>query len=281
MDKQYKNLMDQQNISPEVTAQFCDKLEQTATRRKSVRWKAVLAAACVALMIPLTAFAAKSIFGTPKVKLGKLDWYDGPNGYSVRFENVDSFPLEAFPEEVQAITEYKMVVCDSWEAAEETLGIDLLNNSFLAGAKKKTMSYKELGSDYGNVHSMIRYSTYNDRLCFVGTMACYQYNGVQLDLKAKITVEHSDMDEEMKQVLHGMEGAIIEPSDTKISYEEYITKEGIPVVIVRFDRDLVVEYSALFSVNDISYEVTVWCNPGREDVEKQILLGALDGFQLG
>ena len=43
MDKQYKNLMDQQNISPEVTAQFCDKLEQTATRRKSVRWKAVLA----------------------------------------------------------------------------------------------------------------------------------------------------------------------------------------------------------------------------------------------
>ena len=131
MDKQYKNLMDQQNISPEVTAQFCDKLEQTATRRKSVRWKAVLAAACVALMIPLTAFAAKSIFGTPKVKLGKLDWYDGPNGYSVRFENVDSFPLDAFPKEVQAITEYKMVVCDSWEAAEETLGIDLLNNTFL------------------------------------------------------------------------------------------------------------------------------------------------------
>ena len=281
MDKQYKTLMDQQNIRPEVTAQFYEALDQQETRRKPIRWKAVLAAACVALMIPLTVLAAENIFGAPKVKIGKLDWYDGPNGYSVRFENVDSFPLEAFPEEVQDITEYKMVVCDSWEAAEERLGIDLLNNTFLARANKNTMRYKEQDSNYVNVHSMILYSTYNDRLWCVGTSAFYRYDGVQLDLKAKMIVEHPDVDEETKQVLQGMEGAVTELSDTKISYEEYITKKGIPVVILRIDRDRVVDYKAMFAVNNISYEVTAWCNPGREDVEKQILLDALDGFQLG
>ena len=91
MDKQYKNLMVQQNIGAETTARFYEKLEQTTTQRKSMRWKAALAVVCIALTIPLTVLAVENIFGVPKMKFGKLDWHESPNGYSIRFENLKSF----------------------------------------------------------------------------------------------------------------------------------------------------------------------------------------------
>ena len=60
-------------------------------------------------MIPITVFAAEYIFGTPKVKLGMLDWYDGPNGYSITFDQMDSFPMDAFPKELQTLSEHKRI----------------------------------------------------------------------------------------------------------------------------------------------------------------------------
>lgn len=276
MDKKYKNLMEQQNIRDEVNAQFSEALEKSKTRCKSVRWKAAFAAACVALMIPLTVLAVENIFGSPKVKIGKLDWHDSPNGYSIHFENLDNFPLDAFPESEHTLTKHKFVSCESWEAAEETLGIDLLNNAFLSNASRNVMSF----SDLGNVHSVIMYAQHEGMLYYVNTAAYYRYNGLQLDLKAKITVDHPTLDEESKQLLHGIEGVFNEPDDVKISCEEYTTKEGIPVVILRCELEHIVQYCAVFAVNNISYEVSAWVNPGKEETEKQVLLDVLDGFQL-
>lgn len=277
MDKQYKNLMAQQNIDAEITAQFYEKLEQTKPQRKPIRWKAVLAAACIALMIPLTVFAVESIFGAPKMKFGKLDWHESPNGYSVRFENLKSFPLNTLPKELQNLAEYKIVPYDSWEAAEDALGIDLLNSTFLANARKFTMRYDDLGY----VHSKITYSPYEGQLYYVDTAAYYKYEDVQLDLKAKITIEHPAMDEETQQALLGIEGVIAAPADADIRHEEYTTKEGIPVVILRLNYRLhVVEYTAVFAVNNVSYEVTAWVDPDTEDAGRQILFDVLDGFTL-
>ena len=277
MDKQYKNLMEQQNINEEVTAQFYEKLEKTGTHRKFVRWKAALAAACIVLMIPLTVIAVENIFSTPKVKLGKLDWHDSTNGYSVRFDNLDNFPLDTFPKELQTLTEHKIVPYDSWEDAEKALGIDLLNNKFLAKAKKNAMYYVDLP---GYTHSKILYSQHEGQLFLVSTSAYYRYDDLQLDLKAKITVDHPELDEESKQVLLGIEGVFTKPADVKTGYEEYTTIEGIPVVILRWDLDHVIHYAALFAVNDVSYELSARVNPDREEAEKQILLDALDGFKL-
>ena len=66
----------------------------------------------------------------------------------------------------------------------------------------------------------------------------------------------------------------------EISYEEYVTKAGIPVVILRKNLDRVIQYTAVFAVNDIAYELTAWVSPERQAQEKQILLDALDGFLL-
>lgn len=274
MDKQYKDLMRKQNVDEKVTADFYEKLEKKSARRSTFRWRAVLTAACIALVIPITVFAVESIFGTAKVKLGKLDWHESPNGFSVRFDNLDSFPLDAFPEELQYFTDYKIIPCDSWEAAEETLGVDLLNNTFLAQAERETMRY----SDVGVVHSKIVCNQQNGQLFYVGTSAHYRYEDIQLDLKAKLTVTHPELDEETKQGLLGVEGVTVMPADVKTSYEEYTTKEGIPVVILRWELDRLIHYDAIFAVDDISYELHAWETPEREADVKRILLDALDGF---
>ena len=282
MDKQYKTLMEHQNIPAEVTAQIYEKMEQPATKSTPIRWKAVLAAACIVLMIPLTVLAVETIFATPTVKLGKLDWHDSPNGYSVRFENLNNFPLDAFPEEVQTLEKHKFVPCDSWEEAEETLGIDLLNNPVLSKARKVTVKYNKTSvEEQMDAHTRILYSQYNGQLSLVATSAHYLCDGLPLDLRAKLTVEHPEQDTETQQILHGTEGVVAKPSNTEISYEEYTTKEGIPTVILRFDRKRVIQYAAFFSVNDISYEVTAWgVSQEREETNKQILLDVLDGFKL-
>lgn len=276
MDKQYKNLMDKQNISTEVTAEFYEKLEAPKTKHKTVRWKVALAAACIALLIPVTVLAVENIFSTPKVKIGELTWTDNPNGFSVRFENLDNFPLDALPKDMRNIDEIKRIPYESWEAAEDALGIDLLNNTFLAKANKIKMRY----DDIGNVHCKIVYNPFEGQLFYVSPMATYKYNNVQVDVKAKLTVEHPELDEETKQVLHGIEGAITKPENVETTYEEYTTKEGIPVVILRWELGYSVQRTAVFSVNNISYEVTTHSELQRDDANKQVLIDTLDGFKL-
>jgi hypothetical protein len=189
---------------------------------------------------------------------------------------VDNFPLDALPEDVRNISEHKIIPYDSWEAAEEAMGIDLLNNSFLAKASKIRMRY----DDIGNVHCMTTYSPYEGQLFYVGTMAYYKYDDVQLDVKAKLTVEHPELDEKSKQALHGVEGAFTKPENVETEYEEYTTAEGIPAIILRWDLGYRILYTAVFSVNNISYEVTAWINQDKDEVQKQILFDALDGFEL-
>lgn len=277
MDKQYKDLMEKQTIGAEVTAEFYEKLDKTETRRKPIRLKVALIAACIALMIPLSALAVENLFHVPEAKLGDTVHFAGMNGYMVRFDDMDSYPLSAFPEEFQTLTEYKRVSYDSWEAAEEALGIDLLNNTFLAKANKLTMKY----DDMGRSHSHIVYNSYNGQLFYVGTSAFYRHEGVQLDLQAKLVVEHPDMTEEDKLALLGVEGAVTKPENVETTYENYTTKEGIPVVILRWDFEIVDRYMAVFAVNDITYQLTAYASSEKSDAAaKQILLDALEGFEL-
>ena len=276
MDKQYKHFMEQQNISAEVDKAFYQKLEETEHRRKPIHWKALVAAACIVLLIPVTVIAAEYFFDKPTVKLGKLDWHDSPNGYSIRFESVDSFPLDTFPDELQTLSEHKFVPYDSWEEAEEGLGIDLLNNTFLSQTNHLRMSY----DDTQRAHCWILYSQHKEQLFLVATRATYRYDQLQLDLKATLTVEHPEMDEETKQVLLGMEGAITKPTNAEISYEDYTTEQGIPAVILRRAFSNTVWYSAHFAVNNISYELRAWSCPEKEADDKQIFFQALNSFEL-
>ena len=277
MDKQYKNLMEQQNIAEEVNNEFYAKLEKTKTRRKPYGWKVALIAACLAMLIPLTAFAVENLFHVPEAKLGDTVHFVGMNGYMVRFEGMDSYPLSVFPEEVQNVTEFKNVRYGSWEAAEEALGIDLLNNTVLDKATKDYADY----DDTGRTHCYIGYRPYEGQLFYVHTLANYRYDGLQLNLNAKLTVEHPAMTEEDKQALLGVEGAVTKPENVETTYENYTTKEGIPVVILRWDFETFDRYMAVFAVNDITYELTAFpLNEKSEAAAQQILKDVLEGFEL-
>ena len=274
MDKQYKIMMEQQHIDAEITKHFYGVLEKKQPQRKAIRWQIALAAACIILMIPFTALAAKNIFGTPKIKIGKLDWHNSPNGYSIQFENVDSFPLETFPKEIQTLREMKRIPYNSWEDAEKALRLDLLNNAFLAHAEKLEMDYEDTGTS----HCRILYNTYEGQLYYVSATANYRYSGLQLDINAKIAVDHPELDEETKQLLLGLEGVINRPTVVETDCEEYTTTAGIPVVILHWNLDQVIRYVAVFAVNDISYEVTAWVNPNNEEAEVMILKNVLNSF---
>lgn len=274
MDKQYKAMMERQNISIEMNKQFYGKLEEKPLQRKPIRWQIVLVTACIILMIPFTALATKNYFETPKIKIGKVDWHDSPNGYSIQFENLDSYPLNSFPKEMQNLSELKRIPYNSWEDAENALGIDLLNNTFLKKAEKLEMDYDDMGS----THCRILYNTYEGQLFYVSTTANYKYNDLQLDVKAKITVDHPKLDDETKQYLLGLEGVINRPTVVKTNCEEYTTTAGIPVAILHWDLDQVIHYVAVFAVNDISYEVTAWVDQNNEAADVMILKDVLNGF---
>ena len=65
------------------------------------------------------------------------------------------------------------------------------------------------------------------------------------------------------------------------TYENYTTKEGIPVVILRWDYEIFDRYMAVFAVNDITYQLTAYASSEKSDAAaKQILLDALEGFEL-
>ena len=270
----YKRLMTRQCICEEVTEQFYKKLEEKETYRKPIRWQAILISACIALMVPLTAIAAKNIFGKPKVKIGEISLLSNMEGYTVRFENLNNYPLDAFPKEHQTLKEDKDFYYDSWEEAENALGIDLLDNTVLANAKKSEYYFPITDSI---AHCVTGYRTEGGRLYYIGTEVSYQYEHLNIELLAKITVENPKLDEDVKQILHGITVGFDNPD---ISYREYTTKEGIPVIIVKSQVKDYIYYSAIFAVNDISYEIRSRSSQKKYEIEEQILLNVLDGFKL-
>lgn len=278
LDKQYKHLMEQQNVDAEVNANFYEKLENAGARRNSFRWKAALAVACIALMIPITVLAASNIISKPKVKFGVTEHFPNINAYSLRFDNIQSHPLSAFPKDVQAITDYKKSYLKSWEAAEKTLDIDLMNNTILEA--DSTGKDRIVDLDGNSAHCVISYHPSGEKLYYVQVDASYIVESKHyFFVKAKITVENPNLTEDEMQTLHGITAGY--SGDTTISYEEYTTKEGIPVAIATtWSGSNYVKSVASFAVNNISYEICIVSTLKEQEAERERLLEVLDAYVL-
>lgn len=276
MEKQYKHLMEQQAVDTEVTAGFYEKLEKTGARRKTFRWKVALAVACIALMIPITVLAASNIFGKPKVKIGPTEHFPNRNGYVLRFDNIQSLPLSAFPEDIQAITEYKQSYLNSWAAAEKAMDIDLINNTILED--DSTAKGRIVNPDGHSAHCVISYHPSDDQLYYVQVDTTYIVKSKHyFFVKAKIAVEHPKLTADETQILHGI--TIGYPDDTTISYEEYTTKEGIPVAIVSTQGGSnYLRSIASFAVNNIAYEIHFVSTLEEQAAGRELLLEILDAY---
>lgn len=273
LDKQYKHLMQQQMIPENTTAEFYEKLDSRSAKHRSLRLKIAIAAACIALMIPVTALAKANIVSQPKIEFGKMKWLDNKEGFSVTLDNIKSYPLDAFPENIQSITEYKQFWLNSSEKAEKLLDIDLLENTVLEDANTS----KGRITDNGNsAPCMVSCRELGGRLYHIGVLAKYYRQGVGFYVNAQMTVENPQLTQEEITILHSITCGT---EKSQIEFEEYTTKEGIPVAIVAMRWGEHVDYFALFAVNNISYKLSFYSATPRAAVAaKQMLIEVLEGY---
>lgn len=161
MKERYRSMMEQAVLSEEAKADLLEKLERKCPAKKGVRvLRAALIAACACVVLIGGTFAAEYISNagivefevemTPEVELDTENW----SGYQVRFETLKNFSLNEFSEEFTAwyasmktTGSDNVVEFDSWDDLEQFLGLELMNNSVLEQAEKRTVELKDKNGD--------------------------------------------------------------------------------------------------------------------------------------
>ena len=316
MKDAYTKLMVQQHTSADADAVFFEKLESTGKQHKSV-WKTAIAAACILLMIPVSVWAAESIFGVAKVTHTHRPTYqNNPGiGLDVTFENIEDYPIEAFSEHLQELNDFETVKHDSWADAEAYLGIDLIDNVHFTASDtyrrpnfidpsllKASMSPQKINQTlkrFGK-NAQTVCGTYKDQLYFSTVSAVYERDQTIFHVDACISVDTPDeIKEDIYNYYHGFSITYDDRNNTVVEIEHYMTSAGIPVLIATVtseeyyydnnsynDWDALLDCVAFFAVNDISYRINATCASfGTNDQyttpkEKVMpaLLEFLDGF---
>lgn len=290
MNKAYTKLMIQQNTSGDTA--FYEKLEK-APKQKVHRtsWKAAVAAVCILLLIPVTVWAAETIFGVTLIKhLEGLDFRGIDSiGYEAQVKNVDNIPITEFSEYLQELKESELAYFDTWEEAEQIIGIALLDNPILTDEYTNPMKSFYTGKTPPLACIEAQYEALEGQLFSVKLSGQYYRNRVGFWVSAQMTADNPQMSEELFQLYHGFGKRYYPTSKTDgICVEQYTTENGIPMTIVLPENG----YStpeAYFSVNNVSYHVDIsryetLTSKETEEMAKEraldVLREVLEGFTL-
>ena len=258
MKDAYTKLMLQQHTSND--AAFYEKLENAQKQKKYRKgWKAAVAAACICLLIPVTAWAAETIFGVTLI-----EYLEGPDlrgidsvGYQLQVDNVENIPITEFSPYLQELEEPELAHFNTWEEAEQAIGIDFLDNPILTDEDTNPMKSFYTGKTPRLAHIEGRYQVAEGQLFSVILDAQYYRNRVGFWVHANMTTDNPQMTEELFQIYHGFSERYYPSSKTDgFTVEQYTTENGIPVTIVWPENG----YStpeAYFSVNNVSYNVDI------------------------
>lgn len=286
MTNSYREMMEQQRLPEHTKQSFYMRLQQEEKKAPvSYIRRFALAAACVLLWIPITVYAVQSIFGISVVQIFRGDApYEGHGtGYEVSHPEISAKQLEDFPEAIQTMEDYRLVIYDAWNQAEEELGITLVNNAFF----QKEGVTKELSYDlseegvYRRVHCFGQYNGKNNQFYRATVTAAYRYDNMHITLRTVVTCRHPDISQEEEQRMHET-GVYYRDHDVEEIYQEqYQASNGIHANIVTVDRrgGDATDYEATFSVDGISYRITIKSyEPNRNEEAKQYLLEILEAF---
>ena len=300
MKDAYTKLMVQQHTSADADAVFFEKLESTGKQHKSV-WKTAIAAACILLMIPVGVWAAESIFGMTRITIGKGKNIDGKDAIVMHrdVENVEHIPIEEFSPYLQELKETQWLYFDSWEDAEEKIGVEFIDNLILDDentqpyTRKKKYGHDERGIAYAALKTKATpyrgvYYAADEQFFAASFSAEYWRNRTKFMITAYMTTDHPLMTEEIFLVYHGF-GDRYYKENVNITTEQYVTKNGIPATIFYVDSNNSFGYIhpyAYFSVNNISYhiEFNQYGNQSEETAEQTnarllaLMREILDGF---
>ena len=300
MKDAYAKLMGQQHTSADADAVFFEKLESTGKQHKSV-WKTAIAAVCILLMIPVGVWAAESIFGMTRITIGKGNNIKGKDAIVIQrdVENVEHIPIEEFSPYLQELKETQWLYFDSWEDAEEKIGVEFIDNLILDDentqpyTRKKKYGHDERGIAYAALKTKATpyrgvYYAADEQFFAASFSAEYWRNRTKFMITAYMTTDHPLMTEEIFLVYHGF-GDRYYKENVNITTEQYVTKNGIPATIFYVDSNNSFGYIhpyAYFSVNNISYhiEFNQYGNQSEETAEQTnarllaLMRESLDGF---
>ena len=290
MKDAYTKLMVQQHTSNDHA--FYEKLENAPAKKKhTLLWKTAVAAACILLLFPVTVWAAETIFGVTLIQ-----HLEGPDfrgidtiGYAAQVENVENIPLTEFSEYLQELKEAEYAYFDTWEEAEQAIGIKLLDNPILTDEDTNPMKSFYTGKTPPLACIEAQYGTADGQLFSVMLKGQYYRKKVGIWVSAQMTTDNPQMTEELFQLYHGFGTRYYLANQTDgISIEQYTTENGIPVTIV-YPENSYSTPEAFFSINNVSYHVDIsryesFTNKETEEMAKEraldVLREVLEGFTL-
>ena len=141
MEQRYRHMVEQVNMDKDFEADLLERIREGRPKRRPRPLRTALIAACVCLVLTGTAWAVSSglllRFIQGDEGLGNFEDtvdYEVAGYYEVIADQ--RFALDAFSEEMLAATSQEKdgyLGFDSWEAAEEFLGFNVLDNTVLRG----------------------------------------------------------------------------------------------------------------------------------------------------
>ena len=286
MNSAYRKMMEQQCVSDGAQQAFYEKVQSVQMRkRKPVFVKAAAIAACICLVIPLTAYAVEAIFGISVVEIiedGTL-WGKPGAGYRTNYPDAISRPLSDFPEAIQKIDGYTQKVYESWEDAENELGINLVENTFLSGegVAKDFCYLLEVDGIKGRKHCFASYEGKDGQFYRATVTAAYRHQDMHITVRSAVTAEHPAISEEDEELMHWSGVRYDSSYVEEIVQEQYATANGINATIVTVDwtGSHATDYEASFSANGASYRITVRSYDPKQDAQsKDVLIEILEGF---
>lgn len=286
MNNTYRKVMEEQYLSEKARqAIYCSLQGKEAVKTQPFFLRAAIVALCILLLVPVTAYAVKTIFGISVVEIIKGNTATGKpgTGYEVDYPDSYSRELSEFPEEIRHMEDYRLSIYDSWQDAEEELGITLVNNTFLFSkgvTKERSYNLREEGIGQ-RVHCFGQYNGLDNQFYRATITAAYRYDDMFITLVSTVTCEHPAISkgEEPNMSWHRV---MYEDRDVnEIVQEQYLAKNGINATLITVDRERgrSTDYEATFSANGASYRITIHSYDNKQDAEvKETLINILESF---
>ena len=282
-DKRLKRVFDQVKLSRErEEAMLADLLNEKkeVSGMKQMNRRRIPAAAFVAAVLVI-ALAGTALAYFSRVTVAP---YGDEGGYSVRAET-GNVPLSDLSEDVlqraaEASVSGELLPFQSWEEAEEYLGLDIADNARLE-QMEKSMRAMSLGEDDSPVLApclLLLWYYGSGRPDTIDLSACYEEGDYAVNVEAVLLVEDPDFDWERS---YHFANAGAEMSGA----EQYVTPGGLETTIVTsretFREDAVfTKCEAEFVLGRASFRV--WISvPDGDSVEgpESLLKEVLDAYR--
>jgi len=263
-------------------------------RRRIPVLRTVLIAAAVCLVLIGSALAVTVLHSAGKIDpfgVGerKEQGYHNP-GYTVTYDDVKRFPLSAFSDRILADAAQQSAFgpdntsgFDSWEAAEEYIGFNLIDNSYLARAEKHLTS--RVLEDGARSHVCVTRFENDGVLDLVGSTACYYVmeNGIpiRIDLDALACTEAYTADGILQW------DVLFQEEEPGLFLFDITGSNGLTAAVAADpDETYSTYYSAHFSSNGIQFTVHVQYDGGKTTASQEdgnaaalaVLQAVIDGF---